>query len=488
MISTIEATSAPLRSRTLHFGPGALGGAVAVAAVIVGVGLAVAATWSEMLHVAVLLAVLAVLLLVTTGARRAMLAIAVMSLPFQFGINVAYREDAASLGALGGIEISVATVAIVALWLLWLADLLMGADVPAMRLSAALPFGTVVVVALAAAAFASDVVLAINELALLLEALLLFAYLRVWARQHTVRTFVLGCLLVSGAVQALLVIVGRFGGLPVGRVDPTLGSATIRSGGTIGSPNTAGTFFAVLLIVSFTLAIAPAHDKLRRLAMSSAPLALFALVLTSSRGAWIGTAVGLTVAGVGAWRLGWVDAVRLIACAAVVIAAAPIVAGPVIDRLTRDDDGAFEGRGPLVTMTVDVIAEHPMLGVGPNNLGPELLDHQLARDPRTWIYTVHNKYLLVWAELGLLGFIAFVGFLVWAVRRAITASRAVDPGVAAVGLGTGAALAALAVHMTVESFNSRPQTHLLVVLAALAAGASAVAPRTGMTEEANRHG
>jgi O-antigen ligase len=71
-------------------------------------------------------------------------------------------------------------------------------------------------------------------------------------------------------------------------------------------------------------------------------------------------------------------------------------------RLTADDGGSARSRVPLMKMAVNIISDRPTLGVGANN-------YTQALRPRTpefgneWLYTVHNQYLLVWAEGGRAG-------------------------------------------------------------------------------------
>src|SRR5437899_3210484 len=53
----------------------------------------------------------------TPRFRRILLAIALLEIPFRYGINLGWREEDALLGALGGLEISLTTIAILGLYL-----------------------------------------------------------------------------------------------------------------------------------------------------------------------------------------------------------------------------------------------------------------------------------------------------------------------------------------------------------------------------------
>src|SRR5207245_4532658 len=80
-------------------------------------------------------------------------------------------------------------------------------------------------------------------------------------------------------------------------------------------------------------------------------------------------------------------------------------------RLTDDDAGSAQVRIPLMETASRIIAEHPLLGVGANNYTVALADHASTHSAE-FLYTVHNQYLLVWAETGLAGLMALLWFLI----------------------------------------------------------------------------
>src|SRR5215469_3077397 len=59
------------------------------------------------------------LALVSATAQRALLAVVILDIPFQFGTHLFYRENDAALGALGGLSISATTLALAGLYLGW---------------------------------------------------------------------------------------------------------------------------------------------------------------------------------------------------------------------------------------------------------------------------------------------------------------------------------------------------------------------------------
>jgi len=117
-------------------------------------------------------------------------------------------------------------------------------------------------------------------------------------------------------------------------------------------------------------------------------------------------------------------------------------------------------------MAWEIIADQPALGVGANN-------YTQALEPRTpefgneWLFTVHNQYLLVWAETGAVGLAAYLWFLLATLRRGWQRWKRTDPLLAPLALGFTAALMGQMLHMQVDIYSSRPQVQLLFVVAAL---------------------
>ena len=135
-------------------------------------------------------------------------------------------------------------------------------------------------------------------------------------------------------------------------------------------------------------------------------------------------------------------------------------------RLTGDDVGSARGRVPLMMMAWNIISDRPAFGVGANN-------YTQALRPRTpefgneWLFTVHNQYLLVWAETGVVGLAAYLWFLLATLRRGWQVWKRADPVLAPLSLAFTAALMGQMIHMQVDIYSSRPQIELLFVVAAL---------------------
>jgi len=89
-----------------------------------------------------------------------------------------------------------------------------------------------------------------------------------------------------------------------------------------------------------------------------------------------------------------------------------LVAWPVIEqRLTTYDGGSAATRLPTNLAALDIIEQFPVFGVGLNNYAGAYVKYDRTGGSRTWgqvNHLVHNMYLLVWGEIGTVGFLAFL--------------------------------------------------------------------------------
>jgi putative inorganic carbon (HCO3(-)) transporter len=193
------------------------------------------------------------------------------------------------------------------------------------------------------------------------------------------------------------------------------GTRFLRAYGLTDHPNILGGIlvFGLLPIVGLA-SIRPQGG--RSLSLVVASLGAAALLITFSRGAWLGLLAGLAVLGGMLLTIGDRPAVRRLGltCAAGLIVAAPF-ALPFRDALgaRADPSGvsitevrSIHERTALSQATTTVIAAHPFLGVGAGGL-PEAMQ---AADPSfQYTYQPANVVLLdVTAETGIVGGVAYL--------------------------------------------------------------------------------
>jgi len=164
---------------------------------------------------------------------------------------------------------------------------------------------------------------------------------------------------------------------------------------------------------------------------------------------------------------GWLPPTVAFAIAIVVVLLSLLFQDAILTRLFRDDYGAAHSRIPLMKLAFRVIMDRPVLGVGANNFPIMMKQYITSEFGRAWLYAVHNKYLLVWAETGIGGFVAFIWFLVATVRQGWQCWKFGDRFLSPLALGFTVAIVGQMAHMLVDVFHGRPQLQSLWLIAGL---------------------
>jgi O-antigen ligase len=233
---------------------------------------------------------------------------------------------------------------------------------------------------------------------------------------------------VAGALTGVAAIAERAGWTAVG---DGFGE---RVGGLLGQPAHLGAIGVLLVPVTIGLAL-EVRDRtawLRWSLWGAAGAALVAVLLSQTRGAWLGLAVAVVV-WVGAQRspTRWHRTRRpLVVVTVVGLAVVVLVAGPVGDRVraTFESGGSATGRIDEWVVASAVLAQHPFVGVGPEGYRievPATIDDDYAREHgrEVMVDRAHSGPLDVAVTGGLpalaayLALLAVVGRRVWRARR-----------------------------------------------------------------------
>lgn len=425
---------------------------------------------SQRWGILLLLAVLSPFVVMIVGnVRRLLLAVILLDIPFQLDVYLFYQEKAGNLGAVGGLNISVTTLALAALYALWLADLLARVDSPPRAwFRVSLPLISYVAIVTLSVVVARDVNLVIFEVFLLVQSLLLFIYIVGTVRAREDVLFIVTMLLVGLALQSLVMIGLRLIGhsITVANITARIDSGS-RVGGTIGTPNSAASYLSLLLAPALSLVLTQVGRGYKLLAVLAFSLGAIALVFTLSRGGWVAFGLSAIILITLAWHRGWLSPSVPLALVAVALLLFLLFQDTIIARLVGDDNGSAYARVPLMQIAFRMIKDYPLLGIGSNNFAATVAQYVTPEFSREWIYTVHNNYLLVWAETGTGALVAFVWFLMATVHRGWQGARLNDRLLSPLALGFTAAIAGHMVHMLVDFFNQRPEVQLLWLIAGL---------------------
>lgn len=305
-------------------------------------------------------------------------------------------------------------------------------------------------------------------------------------RSPAPRHLLFGVLVALGVVAVVLGCYQRF-------IDPDwmmLGRTQViyfigRASGPFGIPNSLAAFLLLLIPALGALTFRRHATETARILCGWLLLVLgFGLMLTLSRGAWIGLAVALVVWPMAVTRWKWR---RRIVIAGAVLAAVVLAAGSLYQASPKArerleilvQDMGERSRPILWRASWELFREFPVLGSGAGSYNTLFEKHRPERfaDEPQW---THNDYLNTLSDYGLVGFVLFFGAVaVIAVRgsrqRRVGRTRAtghwIDDPAFAWGLVIG--LLAFGFQLLVDFHFKIPALGMAcAVVAALAVGSS----------------
>jgi putative inorganic carbon (HCO3(-)) transporter len=414
-------------------------------------------------------------------------------LPLLAGLMLCALMAALPLGTRGGLSLLVAACGL--LWIVW-----------ALRTPAAGSLGTihlwllgVLAIAVLATGFSPVPLAAFKGLMKLVSYLGVYALMRqllatapLWWDRITA-ALLAGQLVTS--VVGIRQLYGDAGALARWSDANSLAEGTVRIYSTLGNPNLLGGFLLPTLPLA-VVALLRWPGLLRRLfALSALLLGLVALVLTYSRGAWMGMVVALAAITLflvlrrsRSWPPLWRRLFPLLllvggtAALVVLVAAVEPLRVRVLSLVAGREDSSNNFRMNVWTSVLAMIRDRPWLGIGPGNNAFNLI-YPLYQEPKFNALSAYSIPLEWTVEAGVPGLVAGVGLFVCAVRTGLRQLSGEGPlllpGLAAVAMFLG-----LAVQGMTDTIFFRPEVQLvalfgLATLAASAHGAGATRPGSG---------
>jgi O-antigen ligase len=291
--------------------------------------------------------------------------------------------------------------------------------------------GLAVLPSLFAALIAPDPDLALRLVAISLFGLCWAALLATVGRHPRALAVIVGLLLAVGALQCAIALPAA------AQLQTTAASEAVagRLTGSFGQPNELGCFAAAISVVALGVAITARRTLVVLGAAVAATLALAALLLSLSRGAWLGAALGMAVlaaaAPSGRRRLGYALGVMTMV-GAVVVAIAP--SGSTVDvvgqrsgtvlNATRDPT---DQRPAIWEEALRQIRTAPVFGHGPGSFSATSRTPGSAI-PNSEISHAHNLALTTAAETGLLGLALLLMAIVVGLYSVVRVRRHPPPG------------------------------------------------------------
>lgn len=243
------------------------------------------------------------------------------------------------------------------------------------------------------------------------------------------------------------------------------GISDFRLEGSFANPNSFAEFYVPTLIILVGFWFVH-HGKEGR-GMLSLFIILDAIMIlfTFSRGGWISAFAGLVVMIYFLHRYKLIRSRELGMLVLAGVAFLIIFHQPILSRLHFGDESAHS-RIYLNKIAWAMIQSHPIWGIGVNTFPFLMRDYyHPGLQLHTWLHTVHNQYLLVWAEMGIPGIVSFLALLVGSWRVALKVFRR-EGKYRFLALFLGSAIFANALHMMVDMYVAMSNWLWLVTMLA----------------------
>ena len=254
-----------------------------------------------------------------------------------------------------------------------------------------------------------------------------------------------------------------FSHMPVNWVDKDLYAISNRAFSTLYNPNVLGSY--LIIIISVTLAGFRCSDGRYHLLTTSLVLiaAILCMYLTLSRGAWLGLAVSIFIIFVFSKHKRYIVAILAFAILTM-LALETLLEIPLISRMNLDvlkQDSSIAYRWPLWKFAFKTFTENPLFGSGIGSFGFYVPSHFKASG--YLVSHAHNIYLQLLAETGLLGFVAFMGYLMTSMYISFQLfRRSSDHQTRCLSVGVWASCGGLLAHGVVDATLYLPQLSIFM--------------------------
>jgi putative inorganic carbon (HCO3(-)) transporter len=199
--------------------------------------------------------------------------------------------------------------------------------------------------------------------------------------------------------------------------------------GTTSTVHIFSSYLVMLLPIFFSAYIAEDRSSRKIIYLPVLIGGVILLIFTFSRSGWIGFVVMalcyLFLAGLFSEnRFKTILMSSLLAVIIVVLIS--IFWEPIFLRITGDDHGAAFSRIPMMIIALEIIKSNPIIGIGINNYIHVAPFYDPTGLTYTYLQPVHNVFLQLTAEVGIIGLLAFFWFLWKIFKMGITTIKITD--------------------------------------------------------------
>lgn len=360
---------------------------------------------------------------VTQNFKTLLIFMSSFFIPLRLDFHIIFKES--DISQLQGLPITTFDIAFFLLFAYWIFQVLLRKDTIRFFPSISVPALAYICFAGLSAFFSADRTLSFSVLALIVKSYLIFLY---YANNIRSKEEIFWIIAGSGAgvmVQSMMGMLQFTSGGVLGLElfgeserafrTTTAGIAELsRVGGTIGDPNSLAMYLNFVLPVLLCLIFTDVNPVIRFFTGFIVMAGGVTELLTLSRGGWMALGIGGLIAlhGILKDRLkSHVKSIALVVVIVSVMSALVLLAfSDVRARLFEKDYGSAYSRIPMMKVAAAMIKDNPLLGVGLNNYATVMSRYDTTRENVSYAFPfpVHNAYLLIAAESGILALLCFL--------------------------------------------------------------------------------
>lgn len=446
---------------------------------ILGMGVAVASSFSsKLMTVAIAAMLLPFMVMMMRELRMVLIAGILVEIIYPIDLYLNHQPQYEEVGAIGGFIVSLTTAMLIALYVLWLIQLLVGKG----KLSHCFPYFSVphflyFIVVVLSLRVTHNTTLTVFEIGAVGQALLLYTYFASTVREKKEIMFIIVVLIGALLLEGLLMTAARAAGRSIylGPIEVIM-KHTGRVGGTFSHPVPAAGALVLLMAPTMAALMAFQQKHYRILVTSGLFWGFLGVAFTQSRSGMIGLGLSFVLICAMALVRGWIT-VRVPITAIVLSIPVGIAMAPVLfARFGGDDNGSAESRVYLNELAWRIISDFPVLGAGGNNFAYVMPMYVTPEISNEWLFVAHNRFMLVWAETGTIGLVAFSLMLLMTIYHGLVCwqSKTIDRTLGLLALGLLAGFTSMLLQMQIDVFNNRSLVQLVWLVAGLIAAISRI--------------
>lgn len=226
-----------------------------------------------------------------------------------------------------------------------------------------------------------------------------------------------------------------------------------RVGGTLGQPNRFALFMNSVIFVPLAMVLASRTGRGRLINLAIFLAAFGALIMTQSRGGWLGFGCGFVPLAYLLLRdrMGRFHSIFTLSAILIFGLASAVSLPPIYARLTSEDSNAAAERVPMALTAIRMIRHNPF-GVGFDQYVARMNAYDVTPDGLTYHFRfpVHDAYLILAAEQGIWVLLVYIVFFCIYYRDVFRLIRGPPSFVRTAGLAFAAGMWAVHVSMNVE--------------------------------------